>query len=361
MSRHNVTTQSPDRQGQVAGRKLYDVSDGGIQFVSTRTPGFVQVPNYVIDMYLPLIGAQALGVYLAYCRLAMDHLVRKNSGDFLARSLRMSKHTLAVANEALEACGLVTVRVPVGHEILMHYSTTIEVHDSPRTIAPELIARYGLRYEPLTPWLVAPTDDEKPAEFEGPTRENPLESLTVLPSTADGATRHGDTVLPSTAKNEDLEMKTLEDEEQASSSSPFKPAEEQNQTPGTAVEITPQDNPSGSLAAMLEALKDVCDGADGVRKRRAAAKALVKQGRTPAEVVKRFGEGGRWFDLYPGINGGKPHASQVLDRFDEMSQIGGAAVLSDPKIGTMFEGYGPRPGRRSRYERPMPVMGSVAR
>src|SRR3990172_5081414 len=136
MSRDKFSTASPVRQGQVAGRKLYDMGEGGVQFISTQRPGFTPTPNYVIDMYLPLIGVRALGVYLVYSRLAMGGEVRKNSHEALARSMRLGERSLREINDALEACGLVTVRRPKGDERLRHYATTIEGHDPPRTIAP---------------------------------------------------------------------------------------------------------------------------------------------------------------------------------------------------------------------------------
>lgn len=134
---------------------LYEQNENGIQFVSTRRPGEVRVPNYVYDMWLPVLGNDAIGVYSVYCRLEREGSVKGLSMTVLAKKLRMGVRKLNEINECLEECGFVRVAKPQGYERLMHWTTRIEVLDPPQEIAQELIAKYApdSGYEPLCPWL----------------------------------------------------------------------------------------------------------------------------------------------------------------------------------------------------------------
>ncbi len=139
------------------GQKLYEKDQSGITFKTTRHIGDVRIPNYVYDIWMPLIGSDAIGIYGTYCRLEMRGSVKKITLDTLAKSCRIGTRKLKKINEKLQECGFITVTYPKGKARVMHYTTEIVTHDPPKKVSQKLIETYGLNdYEPLTPWLVAP-------------------------------------------------------------------------------------------------------------------------------------------------------------------------------------------------------------
>ena len=129
---------------------------GGIQFISQRKSGEVRIPNYVYDIWMPLLGVQVVGVYAVYCRLEREHAVKGMNQNRLAKMLRIGTHALRKANALLEKCGFVTIRQPQGHERQMHFTTEITVLDPPDEVSSALIAELSAGdYEPLSAWLVA--------------------------------------------------------------------------------------------------------------------------------------------------------------------------------------------------------------
>jgi hypothetical protein len=158
------------------GRKLYRKTEqGGIRFTSQRM-GHVRIPNYVYDLWLPLLGAKAIGVYGVYCRLEREGTVKAISQADIARACRIGKAALDSINEALVECGFIIMDKPDGHRRLMHWTTEITVLDPPTQISAELIERYGTEsYQALSAWLVADemTAPEDPDRSPGSPRQFP--------------------------------------------------------------------------------------------------------------------------------------------------------------------------------------------
>jgi len=143
------------------GKKLYTSDEGGVKFQSNRKPGEVRIPNYVWDIWMPLLGVTEIGVYAVYCRLEMHGKVGKMTLDDIARACRVGKATLYKINEVLTNCGLITINSPKGHDRAIHKTTEIVVHDPPKEIKPELITKYqpDSGYTSLTPWLLSNSED----------------------------------------------------------------------------------------------------------------------------------------------------------------------------------------------------------
>lgn len=171
------------------GKKLYEpTEEGGIKFETKRKPGEVRVPNYVYDLWLPLLGADAIAVYSVYCRLEMAGTVKRASLQTLADACRIGVRKLNIINAKLEECGFIKAKKPEGYKRLMHWTTEITVLDPPRVIAPMLIEKYAPKrgYEPLTPWLVKEDENtnnesqmtfpQKPSDISGEAKQ-PLDTM----------------------------------------------------------------------------------------------------------------------------------------------------------------------------------------
>lgn len=137
------------------GQKLYqETQEGSIKFISHRK-GEVRIPNYVYDLWLPLIGATAIGVYSVYCRLERENVVKAMSKRRIAKLCRIGTKRLDAINDMLEDCGFITITEPTGFERLMHWTTEIAVYDAPDVVSKTLIEKYQQPsgYEILSPWL----------------------------------------------------------------------------------------------------------------------------------------------------------------------------------------------------------------
>lgn len=140
----------------MSGKKLYTRdSTGGIRFNSGRKPGEVRIPNYVYDLWLPLIGTEAITVYAVYCRLERAEIVKAITMETIAKCCRMSKTTLGKLNDILAECGFIAIKKPEGNRRAHHMTNEITVNDPPQKISAELIAKYkpNSGYQPLSEWL----------------------------------------------------------------------------------------------------------------------------------------------------------------------------------------------------------------
>lgn len=143
-----------------AAKKLYTESEsGGIRVISGRKIGEVRIPNYVYDLWLPLIGGDALTVYGVYCRLERGKTVRAFTMRDVAKACRIGDKKLTEINTMLSDCGFVVVQKPIGKARANHFTTEITTLNPPRHIAAYLIEKYEIKsgYEPLSAWLL---DDE---------------------------------------------------------------------------------------------------------------------------------------------------------------------------------------------------------
>jgi hypothetical protein len=176
-------------------KKLYYQDEqGGITFHTERKIGDVRIPNYIYDLYLPLLGATAIGVYAMYCRLEREGKVQGMNQNKIARACRIGNNTLAEINSALETCRFIRIEKPIGDEKLKHYTSRIITLDPPLYIIPEIIEQYSASfgYEILCPWLL--TDDN---------------SLALPVSNADDTNEKCVTLPASNAKIEALNLQPL--------------------------------------------------------------------------------------------------------------------------------------------------------
>ena len=172
-------------------QKFYsDTDKGGVSFLTTRRPGDVRIPNFVYDMWMPLIGSDSVGVYGVYCRLERQGSVKAMKLLDIARACRIGMSKLNRINATLEDCGFITVQKPTGRGRLMHWTSEITTHDPPQEIRPGLMKKYKIEsgYQILCPWLkhgeakdqmVSPKDT-KQALGGVPNGDSNIESLDLL-------------------------------------------------------------------------------------------------------------------------------------------------------------------------------------
>jgi len=144
------------------GNTLYELAeDGGIKFRSQRKGHFVMIPNYILDIWMPLIGAKAIGVYIMYARLERCGVVKALTQADLASGLRIGTRALQNINEILAECGFIEINKPTGYKITMHYTTEIVVKDAPKEIPSELINKYEQKggYSPIANWLIGKNEE----------------------------------------------------------------------------------------------------------------------------------------------------------------------------------------------------------
>lgn len=155
------------------GKKLYQsTEDGGIQFKTERRVGDVRIPNYIYDLWMPLLGSDVIGVYAVLCRLEYGSGVKGITMQTLANACRMGKTRFMGILETLDKCDFIDVKKPEGQARLWHYTTEITVKDPAQEISKEIIEEYQPTrgYEPLTPWLVR-DDTEIPNGTSGETKQ----------------------------------------------------------------------------------------------------------------------------------------------------------------------------------------------
>lgn len=106
----------------------------------------VSIPAYVYDLWLPLIGPEAIGIYGTYLRLSYN-----NKAVFHIGANRLN-HIHAM----LEECGFITIERPNPMEKRKGFTSRIIVQQPPREVSKELIAKYGNpdTYQVLTPWFL---------------------------------------------------------------------------------------------------------------------------------------------------------------------------------------------------------------
>lgn len=172
----------------MTGRKFYfEQEDKGIIFRTNRKIGDVRIPNYVYDIWMPVIGSDAIGVYGVYCRLEMNGSVKKISQRTLAKACRIGVNKLNKINGLLELCGFIEIDKPTGHKRLMHFTTEIAVNDPPQAVSAEILDVHCPDFEPLTPWLMTPetpfgvSDNAKQCLDETPNGDANIASLGLHP------------------------------------------------------------------------------------------------------------------------------------------------------------------------------------
>lgn len=150
---------------QVSRNGHYQVIPGGKKWK-------VFIPAYIYDLWMPLLGAEAIGVYGAYVRLGYQNDgVYGRTLNKWAQVFRISTRTLAAINDALEECGFIRIEHPSVTQKQKGFTTKIIVLNPPREVSPELIRKYAIngdpeRYQLLTPWFLE-GDSEAQSETDG--------------------------------------------------------------------------------------------------------------------------------------------------------------------------------------------------
>jgi hypothetical protein len=159
------------------GKKLYrETNEGGIYFKSERKPWEVRTPNYVYDLWMPVLGIVDIGIYNVYCRLERENIVKAITLGDIAKACRIGKSRLYKINDRLEECGFILIKPPEGWRRLAHHTTEIIVLDPPQEVPIEMIKKYvQLKggYHPLTPWLVNGFQADRPHVPNGTPKEVP--------------------------------------------------------------------------------------------------------------------------------------------------------------------------------------------
>lgn len=173
----------------MSGKKFYfETEQGGLTFKTERRVGHVRIPNYVYDLWLPILGITAIGIYSVYCRLEREGTCKGMTQRRLAKMCHIGAKKLSVINELLQKHGFVRIKKPAGKARLMHYSTEITIIDPPRELSKEVIDAAG-SYELLSPWLLESPKASNDASpnikgklYKAPTNAPKVEALCLNPS-----------------------------------------------------------------------------------------------------------------------------------------------------------------------------------
>lgn len=133
-----------------------------MQFIGTRGPNSIPIPDYVYDQWMPLIGPQVIGIYGLYTRLAWNNQLQylDKTIEDLARLAGVSKQTIIKTNKILEDCTFIIIEKPKGQAKLLHTPMRIRLYD-PASPTPEQIDLYSnqsnkgyiyLLEEPINHW-----------------------------------------------------------------------------------------------------------------------------------------------------------------------------------------------------------------
>lgn len=140
-----------------------NTEDGGIAVKSGRRAWGVDIPAYVYDLWMPLIGSDSIGVYGVLWRLAINGKTRKASLKKLATACRKGDKTLSAIFDLLKECGFIDIEKPESWQKLAKFTTTYIVLDPPKRVTPELIEKYKhpSGYFPLSTWLVQSSSNDR--------------------------------------------------------------------------------------------------------------------------------------------------------------------------------------------------------
>ena len=119
--------------------KSYQVTDDGIIIRDRRqfTNGQI-TPNYVYDLYLPILEYDGIGLYFTICRMASlsSEAVTKSGLRKLFKLMPRRYEYFKAKIALMEELGLIAVIMPTGEERLNNQPSTIELLDPP-TVVPQ--------------------------------------------------------------------------------------------------------------------------------------------------------------------------------------------------------------------------------
>jgi DnaD/phage-associated family protein len=157
----------------VKPKKLYfQTRDGGVEFRSEKKPGEVRTPNYVYDLWTPLLGATVIGIYDILCRLKRGSKLHMSIAE-MAKSCGVGKPVLNNALSLLAKCGFIEVAKPTTKaEFRKGVKTCITFLTAPQKVSKALIEELAPDgdYQPLAPWLMEDCDEVQTDLESKPTR-----------------------------------------------------------------------------------------------------------------------------------------------------------------------------------------------
>ncbi len=143
-------------------RKTYVLTNGEVQVTDLRqlTNGAI-VPNYVVDLYSPIIGAVGLGILTTLYRLANNSQIIINLTK-LARASRIGTRKLNEILDLLEECKVIAVKKAKGQNRLKHFRTEITLLDPPLKVPPNYAEVVAERM--LVQWLLKDIEIDQQTE-----------------------------------------------------------------------------------------------------------------------------------------------------------------------------------------------------
>jgi hypothetical protein len=135
----NSLTQLAREKPPSKKRRSYEILATGQLVVNDErqfTNGQI-IPNYLVDLYLPIIGYAGLGILTALYRLGTYANRVPNLTEFAAAG-GMGYRSFVGHLETLEDCGLIRVERPSNRDRAAHKGTRISLTDALQSVAPEL-------------------------------------------------------------------------------------------------------------------------------------------------------------------------------------------------------------------------------
>ena len=133
-------------------RQLYKKQGDTVTVFPDARIGETSVPDYVYDLWMPLLGIEAIGVYAVYLRLMRDGVVKGIAQADIARACRVGNRRLAIINQTLERCEFIAVSKPTRADRVRHFTTEITVNEAPYQISQATINAFYANeksYQPL--------------------------------------------------------------------------------------------------------------------------------------------------------------------------------------------------------------------
>lgn len=261
----------PLSQVSIMSKKLYQMDErGGVTFESDRRPGEVRIPNYVYDLWMPLLGIEVIGVYAVYCRLEREDSVKGMTQADIARFCKIGVRRLNDINDLLEKHGFISVQKPEGISRIKHFTTKITVKDAPTSIPAKEIElhdadRKTTKYRPLTAWLVA-SEKSNDISYE---KSNDISG---------NVKRHLDEKSNDNAKIATPILQPLE------IATPILKKEKQSTTGVVVGEIHPVTTHNDLIKAWLDASEVIDPAAYAKKTHQQLAREMLKSGVTPDDI-----------------------------------------------------------------------------
>ena len=136
-----------------AKQTTYATTAQGIVIEDRRqTTNGAIIPNYLVDLYLPIIGYVGIGVLTTLYRLANSRQALIHLSEF-AKAGRLGFRTLKKILDKLVECRLIKYQKPEGGARWKHLRTVVQILDAPKKV-PAPRAQNVARLT-VVPWLFA--------------------------------------------------------------------------------------------------------------------------------------------------------------------------------------------------------------